>query len=934
MKHIIASLSILLSMALQAQSTTEVVYLSGRDNRSTVEWDFFCSAGRNSGQWHKIVVPSCWEQQGFGCYDFGRAYFTNGDNFRFADETGIYKTSFEVPKSWGNKRVQIVFDGVMTDARVTINGVMAGDTHQGAFYQFRYDITDKIKTGINTLEVAVSKMSDNHSVNRAERYADYWIFGGIHRPVYLEVLPQEFIQRMAIAAEADGSFHARVYPGNVAAERQVVVRIRDHQGQLVGESMASVPAGAQVVDVKGMVKNPRLWSAETPNLYRAEVSLLARGKTLHSLNETIGFRTIEVRPRDGIYVNGTKVKMKGINRHVFWPETGRTVNADVDLMDVKLIKEMNMNAVRCSHYPPGKDFLNICDSLGLYVIDELAGWQDAYDTPVGRKLVKEMIAHDVNHPSIIFWSNGNEGGHNRELEPDYQLWDHSSRVLIRAHHRPGNELNGIDCNHYEDYYSTRAILEKGDNVYMPTEFLHCQDDGGGGAGLRDFWELMWQSPMSGGGFLWVFADEAVVRTDMHNHIDVNGVNANDGVVGPHRQKEGSFYAIREIFTPVKINMSKLPAPFNGTVAVENRYHFTNLNQCRFVVELVNFQHPDSRLSGSLVMKTHTVASPDVAPVAHGELNLNLPADWPSYDAIRLKSYDPRGMLVAEWTWKTRETLAMVMPSQTRVAKPGVAFGDSAGYVSLKAAGMALIISKATGLLEKIDTDWDYDLQFGNGPIPAGGQAVLKKLTHFADGDNHVVETTFDGVLQSARWTMMPNGWVKLDYQYSQNDSALFAGISFTYPESNAMYAKWLGKGPVRVWKNRTTGGTLDVWQSIYNNTQTGSAPWIYPEFKGYFADVAWMELSTAEGKVLVVAEQDDLYVRLFDFYALTDKNPHPSLPAGNLSFLDAIPPIGTKMATGLSRKTERLGPDSERNAPLGTVKRTLWFYFGERPADK
>ncbi len=111
--------------------------------------------------------------------------------------------------------------------------------------------------------------------------------------------------------------------------------------------------------------------------------------------------------------------MKGINRHVFWPETGRTVSPAIDLADVQLIKEMNMNAVRCSHYPPDKRFLELCDSLGLYVLDELAGWQKAYSTKAGAPLVKEMVTRDANHPSIIFWSNGNEGGHNKELDDDY-----------------------------------------------------------------------------------------------------------------------------------------------------------------------------------------------------------------------------------------------------------------------------------------------------------------------------------------------------------------------------------------------------------------------------------------------------------------------------------------------------------------------------------
>jgi beta-galactosidase/beta-glucuronidase len=131
--------------AAQPAPTKQVQYLSGRDNHPTVSWDFYCTGGRQSGYWTKIAVPSCWEQQGFGAYNYGRDYKTYGKNFRFADEQGQYRHQFRVPRDWQDKQVFIVFEGAMTDAAVSINGQVAGPTHQGAFYQFKYDITDKLK---------------------------------------------------------------------------------------------------------------------------------------------------------------------------------------------------------------------------------------------------------------------------------------------------------------------------------------------------------------------------------------------------------------------------------------------------------------------------------------------------------------------------------------------------------------------------------------------------------------------------------------------------------------------------------------------------------------------------------------------------------------------------------------------------------------------
>ena len=173
---------LLLASGVLAQKT-EVQYLSGTDKDHTVLWDFMCIKGRNSGSWTKIKVPSNWEFEGFGNYNYG---FGKEDK----DEAGLYRHSFTVPVQWKNKSVFIVFEGSMTDTEVKVNGQLAGPVHQGAFYRFRYDITALLKPNqSNVLEVKVNKVSTNQTVNEAERGADFWVFGGIFRPVLLEAYP-------------------------------------------------------------------------------------------------------------------------------------------------------------------------------------------------------------------------------------------------------------------------------------------------------------------------------------------------------------------------------------------------------------------------------------------------------------------------------------------------------------------------------------------------------------------------------------------------------------------------------------------------------------------------------------------------------------------------------------------------------------------------
>ncbi len=928
MKLIFVTASFFLSLLLLAQQK-EIKYLSGTDNKNTVAWDFYCTGGRNSGKWTKIQVPSHWEQQGFGAYNYGRDYKTYGKNFRFADEQGLYKYNFNVPASWKGKEVFIVFEGAMTDTEVKINGQPAGVKHQGAFYKFKYNITNKLKFGgANLLEATVSKMSADESVNNAERLADYWVFGGIFRPVYLEVVPKEHIEHVSIDAKANGTFDMNVFIKNTSAAKNAVAQILDSKGKEVAVFKAVVNAHDSLVKISGSVKNPLLWNAETPNLYTVKILLKNGAKTLYQMMEKFGFRTIEVRRQDGIYLNGVKLKMKGVNRHVWWPETGRCVSPEIDLADVKLIKEMNMNAVRCSHYPPDKTFLDYCDSLGLYVLDELAGWQKAYSTKAGAPLVKEMVIRDANHPSIIFWSNGNEGGHNKQLDDDYGLYDLSNRTVIHGHHRPGNAFNGIDCNHYEDYYSTQKILAD-TNIYMVTDFLHAQDDGGAAGALADFWELHWNAKKGAGGFIWDLADEGIVRTDLNNIIDVNGVNAPDGIVGPHREKEGSFNAIKEIYSPVRITMKTLPENFDGNIPLENRFHFTNLKNCSFHWALVNYRKPNDQFAGYDVMMNQKATSPNVEPNGNtGNLQLTLPENWKNYDALVLSAFDPGKNLLYRWVWnaKTNTQQLTGIFSTTDTATTAVIETDST--ITLTGGDVSVTLGKTDGQLKSVRNRQSDPLSFGRGPVLVSGSAKISSIKILKNLPAPEVEINYSGNMKYTKWKMYSSGWLSLEYEYELNGAFPFAGISFTYPENFVLGAKWLGDGPYRVWKNRLQGVTKNVWQNAYNNTQAGAAPWIFPEFKGYFSNITWMELNTVEGKFMVATPDTGLYIRLFDFYALSGVRPHPELPIGNLSFLDAIPPIGSKLALNISGNTRQLGPQSEPNMINGTTKRTLYFYFG------
>ena len=330
---------------------------------------------------------------------------------------------------------------------------------------------------------------------------------------------------------------------------------------------------------------------------------------MHTVHQKFGFRTIELRPGQGLFVNGKRVFLKGVDRHSFWPDSGRTFSEKISRDDIAVIKDLNANAVRSSHYPPDRHFLDACDELGIYVLDELGGWQAHYDTDIGQKLVKEMVEHDVNHPSIIFWDNGNEGGWNPALDGDFAKYDPQKRVVL---HPSGAFPAGIaDTRHYPTYEMLQQKLSD-DAVYFPTEMLHGLYDGGAGAGLNEYWDAILNSKAGAGGFLWAFLDEDVKRVDKGGILDSADNQAPDGIVGPYREREGSFYTVKQLWSPIIVTP---PDVASRSYTVTNRYSFTNADQCTFEWETIAFRQPKDAASGSVVLASRTDHGRSLAPGA-------------------------------------------------------------------------------------------------------------------------------------------------------------------------------------------------------------------------------------------------------------------------------------------------------------------------------
>jgi len=895
LRRLLTVFALILTSTLSSRAVeTQILPLSGMGaaGETPVFWNFKVDAGRRAGEWTTLRVPSNWEPQGFGTFYYG----TQGRGKPDTDpiipkEQGTYRRTFIVPAEWQGSEVRIVFEGAMTDTTVTINGQPAGPTHQGGFYRFHYVITPLVKFGAeNEIDVLVAKESANTSVNRAERRGDYWTFGGIYRPVWLEARPPQHIEWTAIDARADGSFTAQIHLGSALpadSAATITAQIFDDKNQPVGSRFkAVVEPAASLATVSGHIEKPKLWTAETPHLYRVQFSLVGpdlASVAIHTVTERFGFRTFEVRKNDGLYLNGAKIVLKGVNRHCFWPETGRTVTREQSYADARLIKGANMNAVRMSHYPPDKDFLEACDELGLYVLDELSGWQGAYDTPTGARLIGQIVRRDVNHPSILFWDNGNEGGWNTDNDGAFAKWDPQHRPVLH----PWAVHDDVDTNHYEKYAST-VKLSAGPQIFMPTEFLHGLYDGGIGAGFRDYWDVMGKSPTVGGGFFWAWCDEGVVRSDQGGRIDNMANSAPDGMVGPHRELEGSYFAVKEIWSPVQVKLpEKLPADFDGRVSVENHYSFTNLNQCSFAWSLVRVS-PSGEKSE---LESGSFTGPDVAPRSNGRLAIPLKTAFPTLAngdyVLLVTAHDATAHPL--WTWSSSLSRSASIPESAR----------------------------------------DLSTPAGIGPFP-----LVPQLVALRRHERIYEKLPVDSAALHTRLSQLPDGAWRLDYTFSLDAECDIAGIRFDLPDSTVKSKRWLGRGPYRVWQNRLGGGVFDVHEVAFNDATPGRV-YAYPEFKGFFRDWRWLSLETTTGRLTIEngsrgtpdAKDNETAGNAVPFFALGkiasgEKDLITDWPDMGLAFLHAIPAIGTKFDP-----PEVLGPQSQPAKLSGVQRGSLIFRF-------
>ncbi|UZD23409.1 hypothetical protein PBT90_08420 [Algoriphagus halophytocola] len=356
---------------LSAQSPTKNIsahrfYLSGQGAETKVYWDFKVSSGRKSGDWSKILVPSNWEMQGFGKFHPPSREVENPLNAE--QETGIYRHRFFANSAWKRKEINLVFEGVLAEFEVTLNGENLVPTYSENLGKTVYPISENIDLrSENVLEVKVYKYFDKQYIKKYFNTKGQWIFGGIYRPVYLEILPKFHFSISSLEARAEGTLKAQLDFFDTSNSAEVLLELYDlKSGESIGRSSQQVTGKSVFIDqnFSGIVS----WSPEHPKLYEARFSVVQGGKIRYQQSETIGFKTFNWTESNEVIFNGKPLKIKAVERVSFYPTTARTLSKQHILEDIQLLKAMNANAVVMPLIGAEEYFLDLADSLGMLII--------------------------------------------------------------------------------------------------------------------------------------------------------------------------------------------------------------------------------------------------------------------------------------------------------------------------------------------------------------------------------------------------------------------------------------------------------------------------------------------------------------------------------------------------------------------------------------
>ena len=569
----------------------------------------FEAVGYDDSSWKTMPVPGMWELNGYGdplYVNVGyawRGHYQNNPPYPPIEHNyvGQYRRTFEVDPSWIGKQICLCIGSATSNVRVWVNGKMVGYSEDSKL-EARFDITRFVVRGKNEIALEIFRWCDGTYLEDQ----DFWRFSGIARGVYAYTREKERIEDVNIAAGMDGNFtiKSEVTKGISKLEYQIL----DKNGKCVA-SGETAPKKLKAV-ASGSVSSPALWSAETPNLYTLKVNAFSKAGLVESTSIDFGFRTVEIKNAQ-LLVNGKPILIKGVDRHELNENKGYVLSEADMIRDIRVMKELNINAVRTSHYPNDPLWYSLCDKYGLYVVDEgnieshgmgygeatLAKREDFKAAHLVRD--RRMVLRDINHPSVIVWSLGNEAGNGPNFMASYDWIKAYDPTRPVQYERADDDYNtDIICPMYRSpEWCVKYCESNPAKPLIQCEYAHAMGNSMGN--FKEYWDIIRKYPNYQGGFIWDFEDQAIIwpsKVPGNDHIfafggDFNGYDASDGsfncngVIAADRSYHPHSYEVRYQYRNI---LSTLASPVilseakDLKVKVLNENFFKDLSQYRLL----------------------------------------------------------------------------------------------------------------------------------------------------------------------------------------------------------------------------------------------------------------------------------------------------------------------------------------------------------------
>ena len=905
----------------------------------------FYKENYSTENWNNILVPGNWELQGFGIpiytnitYPFKRdppkvtsEPAKNFTSFLQRNPVGSYYTTFIISENWNNKQVFINFGGVQSAMYVWVNGQKVGYS-ENSMSPAEFDITKYICKGENKLAVEVYRWCDGSYLEDQ----DIWRMSGIFRDVDLIARPKTFISDFFVRAEPNKTFESANLSIALSIDNRSTQNVSglhadaevfgfSSHGEIVDLSFnAKVPliqkSKQASLDLKSFINHPRLWSAETPDLYHLTIKLKNNRNQIVDKTECyFGVRKIEVR-RDVFYINGKAVKLKGVNRHEQHPRTGKHVSRATMIRDLELMKQANINMIRTCHYPDDPLFYELCDQYGFYVMDEAnqethgfgIGNKTIGDNPVWKKSHVEravsLVQRDKNHPCVIFWSLGNEGGRGQNLiaMADTIRKLDTSRLIYSDTQRDVADLYDEGYLHPADLKNLGERIK--DKPVFMREYAHVMGNSGGN--LQEYWDVIYTDSSLTGAAIWEWVDQGLAKkkdgsplklTEQPDDYQLKddefwayggdfGDQPNDGnfsikgLVSSDRKPYPHYYEVQKVYQPI---VFKLLNDKNVTINVTNHFDFLSLHNFDFEYEYTangkSLQRGKFRCDNILPGTSSNIIIPSLqADTTSSEIVLNIYA--------KLKSAMP---WAEEGFCFAREQFVMNPFAWKKIIPAGkmVNATESETQIELKTGNMSFTLDKKNGSLIswKVNQQellkgklepyfWKppNDNQKHNGYVKELGKwknaaenLVIKKV-ELSKQDN-LVSVKFEMNLPTigANYTLnyQVNGEGKLqveaDYIPLSDTIPLIPkfGMRVRIPNDYCTI-DWYGRGPYENYPDRKTGSLIGLYHSSLQNFITSYPA---PQDNANRGDVRWFSMSTQASKIIKLTGLQPLCFRAWPY---------------------------------------------------------------------